>query len=149
MKKNWTTAIAAPAIASCLLWLPAAAGAATWRCGNTYSDQPCEGGKALAVDDVRDAAQKRDADRTTRDAQAAGERMERERQRLEKAQASRPTLIDSRPAAPRPAPAAEGKSKGKKGKKEPEYFSAHDPVATAKKKAEKAEKAAARRGDKS
>jgi hypothetical protein len=146
--KNRTTTIAAAAITSCLLGLPAAAVAATWRCGNTYSDQPCEGGKALALDDTRDAAQKRDADRTTREAEAAGQRMERERLQLEKAQASRPTLIDSRPAAPRPEPAAQAKGKGKKGKKEAEYFSAHDPVATAKKKAEKAEKAAARRGDK-
>jgi hypothetical protein len=146
--KNRITPIAAAAIASGLLGLPAAAGAATWRCGNTYSDQPCEGGKALALDDARDAAQKRDADRTTREAQAAGERMERERLRLEKAQASHPTLIDSRPAAPRAEPAVQAKGKGKKGRKEPEYFSAHDPVATAKKKAEKAEKAAARRGEK-
>ncbi|OUM01801.1 hypothetical protein [Variovorax sp. JS1663] len=144
--KNWTT-LAAPAIAACLLWAPAIAGSATtWRCGSTYSDRPCEGGKALALDDAREATLKRDADRTTREAQAAGDRMERERLRLEKAQANRPTLIDSRPAAPKPQSVTDGTGKKKKGKKEPDYFSAHDPVATAKKKAEKA--AARRGGDK-
>ncbi|NDZ14979.1 hypothetical protein C7T35_18665 [Variovorax sp. WS11] len=148
--KNSTSKIAILAMAPCALWASpaAAAGTAAWRCGNTYSDQPCPEGKPLALDDARDATQKRDADRTTREALAAGDRLERERLRQEKAQAGRhPTLIDSRPAAPKPE--ADSAKKKKKGKKEPDYFSAHDPVATAKKKAEKAEKAGRRSADKS
>jgi hypothetical protein len=148
--KNSTSGIAILAMAACALWAPtaAASGPAAWRCGNTYSDRPCPDGKPLALDDARDAAQKRDADRTIREAQSAGDRLERERLRQEKAQAGRqPTLIDSRPAAPKPE--ADSAKKKKKGKKEPDYFSAHDPVATAKKKAEKAGKAARRSAEKS
>lgn len=148
--KHSTSSIAILAMAACTLWAsPAAvAGAAAWRCGNTYSDQPCPDGKPLALQDQRDAAQKREADRTTREAQAAGDRLERERRRQEKAQAaSQATLIDSRPAVHKPE--AESAKKKKKGRKESDYFSAHDPVATAKKKAEKAEKAGRRNAEKS
>ena len=147
--KNSTSRIAILAMAACALWAsPAAeAGTAAWRCGNTYSDRPCPDGKPLALDDARDADQKRDADRKTREALAAGDRLERERLRQEKAQAGRqPTLIDSRPAAPKPE--TDNAKKKKKGKKEPDYFSAHDPVATAKKKAEKAETAGRRSAEK-
>jgi hypothetical protein len=150
MKKNSTHGIAILAVAAWASWAsPAAtAGTAAWRCGNTYSDQPCPDGKPLALGDMRDAGQKREADNSTREAQAAGDRLERERLRQEKAQAGRhATLIDSRPSAPKAK--ADDATKKKKGKKEPGYFSAHDPVATAKKKAEKAEKAGRRSAEKS
>ncbi|KWT74634.1 MULTISPECIES: hypothetical protein [unclassified Variovorax] len=150
MKKDSTPRIAILAIAACALWASSAASAGTsaWRCGNTYSDQPCPGGKPLALGDIPDARQKREADTSTREARAAGDRLERERLRQEKAQAGRhATLIDSRPPAPKAD--AGGAKKKKKGKKEPDYFSAHDPVATAKKKAEKAEKAGRRSAEKS
>ena len=150
MKKNSTPAIAMLAVAAWASWAsPAAtAGTAAWRCGNTYSDQPCPDGKPLALRDIRDAGQKREADNSTREAQAAADRLERERLRQEKAQAGRhATLIDSRPPAPKAD--ADGAKKKKKGKKEPDHFSAHDPVATAKKKAEKAEKAGRRSAEKS
>ena len=150
MKKHLTSTIAILAMAASALWAspPTTAGTAAWRCGNTYSDQPCQDGKPLALGDMRDAGQKREADNSTREAQAAGDRLERERLQQEKAQAGRhATLIDSRPAAPKAD--ADGPKKKKKGKKEPDHFSAHDPVATAKKKAEKAEKAGRRGAEKS
>ena len=139
--KNPRTAIVIVAMAACATWTlqAAAGGSAAWRCGNAYTDRPCPDGKEIALDDARDAARKREADSSTRDAQAAGDRLERERLRQEKAQAGRQaTLIDSRPAAPKAD--ADSAKKKKRGKKEPDYFSAHDPVATAKKKAEKASK---------
>jgi hypothetical protein len=148
--KHSTSSIAILAMAACTLWAsPAAvAGAAAWRCGNTYSDQPCPDGKPLALQDQRDASQKREADRTTREAQAAGDRMDGERRWQEKAQAGRQaTLIDSRPAVHKPE--VDSAKKKKKGRKESDYFSAHDPVATAKRKAEKAEKAGRRNAEKS
>ncbi|WP_077001596.1 hypothetical protein [Variovorax sp. KK3] len=147
--KNQATRIAILPIAVCVLWASTAAnGTTAWRCGSNYSDRPCEDGKPLAVGDTRDPAQKREADRATREAQSAADRMERERLKLEKAQAKRqPVLIDSRPPAPRPEPVAIAANKKKKGQADPGYFSAHDPVATAKKKAEKAaDKSASRRG---
>lgn len=151
--KSTTSIIAILAMAACASWAapPAAGGTIAWRCGDTYTDQPCQGGKALALDDSRDAAQKRQADGATREAQAAGDRLERERMLQEKAQAGRrPTLIDNKPAAAKPEADSmkSAQQKKKKGKKEPEYFSAHDPVATAKKKAEKAGKAGRRSAEK-
>jgi hypothetical protein len=144
--------IAALLAAACIQLAPptAHAGTETWRCGNTYTDQPCRDGRIVDLEDARNAAQKREADGTTREARAAADRLERERIRLESAQARRAaTLIDNRPLDAKPA-AAQGPGvaqKKKKSKKEPDYFSAHDPVATAKKKAEK--KAEKKSGSKS
>jgi len=134
--------IAAFLAAACAQLAPLAAhgGTETWRCGNTYTDQPCKDGKAIDLDDARGAAQKREADSATHEARTAADRMERDRVRLESAQARRAaTLIDNRPlnAKPDPSHGAGVAQKKKKGKKEADYFSAHDPVATAKKKAEK------------
>src|SRR5690349_8309298 len=76
----------------------AADGGGTWRCGNTYTDQPCMGGRLVEVDDVRDAGQKRQSDDTIRDAQAAANRMEGDRRKLEATGArSRPILISNGP----------------------------------------------------
>ncbi|VTU40361.1 hypothetical protein H4CHR_05088 [Variovorax sp. PBS-H4] len=154
MKKNSTHGIIVLAMAACASWAapPTAAGTAAWRCGNTYSDQPCPDGKPLALGDTRGAGQKREADDSTREARIAGDRLERERLQQEKSQPGRhATLIDSRPPAQKSAADADpdGAKKKKKSKKDPGYFSAHDPVATAKKKAEKAEKAGRSSGEKS
>lgn len=135
--------IAALLAAACAQLVPpgAYAGTETWRCGNTYTDQPCQGGKAIDLDDARDATQKREADGATREAMAAAGRLERERMRLESAQARRPpALIDNKPLNAK-LDSSQGPDiaqKKKKSKKESDYFSAHDPVATAKKKAAKA-----------
>jgi hypothetical protein len=135
--------IAALLAAACAQLVPPAAhaGTETWRCGNTYTDQPCQGGKAIDLNDARDATQKREADGATRDAMAAADRLERERVRLESAQARRaPALIDNRPLNAK-LDSSQGPGvakKKKKSRKESDYFSAHDPVATAKKKAAKA-----------
>ncbi|VTU36191.1 hypothetical protein H6CHR_04642 [Variovorax sp. PBL-H6] len=140
MKKDSTPTIAMLAIAACVVWAaPAATAGTAWRCGNAYSDQPCQDGKPLALGDTRDVGRKREADDATREARAAGDRLERERLQQEKAQGGRrATLIDSRPSAPKSIADSDGARKKKKGKKDSDYFSAHDPVATAKKKAEKA-----------
>ena len=107
--------IAALLAAACAQLVPPAAhaGTETWRCGNTYTDQPCQGGKAIVLDDARDATQKREADGATREALAAAERLERERVRLESAQARRaPALTDNKPvnAKPDTRPHAESRS---------------------------------------
>jgi hypothetical protein len=130
---------------------PAAeSGTGTWRCGNTYTDQPCKGGQAVDLDDTRDdardASRKREADATTRDAQRTADRMERDRLRQESALAQRKAIVmeDRREPAARPDSRAAGRKKGK-GRKEAEPFSAHDPVATARKKEEKAAKTGKRK----
>jgi hypothetical protein len=143
MKRTGHRRIAIVCMALCT-WIGTVQGqeaSGAWRCGNTYTDQPCPGGKAIALEDARDAAQKREADRVAREARAAADRLEAERVRLESAQARRaPTLIDNKPLN---AKAGSSQNTGvaqkkKKSKKESDYFSAYDPVATAKKKAAKA-----------
>ncbi|HEX7866271.1 MAG TPA: hypothetical protein VF555_15055 [Variovorax sp.] len=59
--------------------------AKTWRCGNTYSDQPCEGGKTVKVNDHRSDEDRRAADTGTRNNQTQADRLERSRLSLEKA----------------------------------------------------------------
>lgn len=110
-----------------------------WRCGNSYSDRPCEGGKALALDDARSNAQKRDADAATRRTQAAADQMEKERLRQERAAAGRQvTYIPKTPAHPeatttQAALARADVSRRKKNRREPEHFTAAAPAGEKKK----------------
>jgi hypothetical protein len=114
---------------TCIQWAVFAADGinGTWRCGNTYTDQPCQGGKALNVEDTRDIQQKRAADQTTRDAQAAADRLERDRLRLESTSARKQaSLIDNKPQSTATKPSRQGKTgvqNPKKGKKDPVYVS--------------------------
>lgn len=107
----------------------------TWRCGNTYSDQPCQGGKALDLDDPRQTTQKREADRTTREAQLAADRMERDRLRLESTQGRRhATLIDNQKPTMTSSSSGPGSVlKKKKGEPKPVHFGAQGPASPAKK----------------
>lgn len=60
-------------------------GSQTWRCGNTYSDRPCEGGKTVKVEDHRSDEDRRSADAGTRSARSNADQLERSRLSLEKA----------------------------------------------------------------
>ncbi|MGJ7508320.1 hypothetical protein [Variovorax sp. GT1P44] len=126
---------------ACLQWAALAADGVngTWRCGNTYTDQPCQGGKALDIEDTRDAAQKRAADQTTRDAQAAADRLERDRLRLESTSA-RASLIDNKPRSTAKSSRQDknGAQKPKKAKKDPVFVSG--PASPPTKKASKSAK---------
>jgi hypothetical protein len=133
--------IASLLIAACAHSAGAAApngtGNQAWRCGSSYSDQPCAGGRAVAVDDARSAADRQSQDRHTRETQRQAETMARERRALEREAAQqRPAII-----APPPAPAARAAlhetmakppktHKPKKhAKGETDAFSARDPSA--------------------
>lgn len=73
------------------------ASAQTWRCGNTYSDQPCEGGRTVKVEDGRsDADRQASEDATRRNERNAG-RLTRSRQLLEREALDRrgPTTFDA------------------------------------------------------
>lgn len=78
--------IAMFSIAACLCSTGALAqsGTTAWRCGNAYTDQPCEGGKAVRANDSRSAQDRRDADAGTRNARTQADQMERSRLSLEK-----------------------------------------------------------------
>lgn len=123
---------------ACLQWgaIAAEGGTSVWRCGNTYTDQPCKAGQALELDDARSAMQKHDADRATREARAEAMRMERDRLRLEATQGpGQAALIDN---APRPRDAApnprESAMKKGKARKDPQYVGAQKPPVPGKKK---------------
>ena len=151
MKLSHTTKInarcAALLMATCTsLSAIGADGGGTWRCGNTYTDQPCKSGKLVEVDDTRDANQKREADDSIRDAHAAANRMENDRRRLEAAGArGRPILIENSPREKdneRKAAASKNSSqKLRRGKKEVLYSSMQTgQAAEPKKKTKKAKK---------
>lgn len=59
--------------------------AQTWRCGSTYSDRPCEGGKTVKVEDPRSEQDRRAADAGARSAQTQADHLERTRLSQEKA----------------------------------------------------------------
>ncbi len=105
-----------------------------WRCGNTYTDKPCTGGKALALDAAPSADQAREAERSTQRTQAAADRMERDRLRLERAAPSPLIHLPKPTNTVSPAEPARPTAKKKKGRKEPEFFTAAGPGSAAKKK---------------
>jgi len=80
--------IAAALLLTCLTSLAAHA-QTVYRCGpqgNHYSDEPCRGGRVVAVNDERSEAQRRSAEAAARREQALADRMTRER-RAEEARA--------------------------------------------------------------
>ena len=65
--------------ALCLLaWVPAQA-QTTYKCGNTYSQKPCEGGTAVDASDKRSADQKAQAQNMSEREKQAGNQLERDR----------------------------------------------------------------------
>lgn len=118
---------------------PNGLGSHTWRCGSSYSDHPCPGGRPVSVDDSRSSADRQAQDRRTRDAQRQADAMARERRALEhEAARQRPALIAPPPApatkpAPRETVAKPPKThKPKKhAKGDTDAFTARDPSAAA------------------
>ena len=92
------------ALACCALATHSAAIAAPgiWRCGNSYSDSPCEGARQIEQQAPPSAEERLRRDEGTRRDQAAADRMQRERLELE----ARPRKSVVMGASPRPAPAA-------------------------------------------
>jgi hypothetical protein len=82
---------------------PAAAqnASGTWRCGNTYTDQPCKGGKPVEVNDARSEADRRAADAATRRNEKRADELERSRVKLDRdvAERDRKAANDARHAA--------------------------------------------------
>lgn len=73
------------ATSACSIHASAQDAAQTWRCGNTYADRPCDGGKAVKVNDHRSEQDRRAADAGTRSAQTHADHLERTRLSQEKA----------------------------------------------------------------
>lgn len=121
---------------ACLQWAAMATESSPthWRCGNTYTDQPCAGGKPLDLDDARSPQQQRDADQATRDARGMADRLERDRLRQEAAQGpGQASLIDN---APRHAPSSprDDALRKAKARKDTYYVNPQEPRPSRKKK---------------
>ena len=124
-----TTAIARhsrSALLACALLAPALvlAGTSAWRCGpegRAYTDEPCAGGREIALPEPRPLADVQAAERLAARERAAGERMRREREAREAASivATRvavnlgPTRSARLPAQPSRPQLAPPKSKNK------------------------------------
>jgi hypothetical protein len=79
-------AITAVVSIACGVFGPSASaqGSTAYRCGNTYGDQPCAGGKRLKVDDARSDEDRRAAEAATRRNEARADQLERSRLALER-----------------------------------------------------------------
>ena len=137
MRKISTAALLCIAAAG---WSASAAAQSIYRCGDSYSQQPCAGGKLVAASDSRSAAQKAQTDEAAkRDAKSA-ETMEKARLKEEAkpAPVALPPAKAPDAAQPDKKPVAGGKMK------KPEQFTAVSPKkpidTAAKKKKKKAKK---------
>ena len=139
-------------LAALLLTTAAAQAEQVWRCGNTYSQQPCAGGTPVQVQDARDAAQAQQAGKQTlRDAKTA-DAMEKARlaQEAKAPQASvMPVPERATPDGPSTPevirPQASKSSKARKKNAKPEDFTAVAPGKPGDKKTAKKKKKGAKK----
>ena len=108
----------------------------TYRCGNSYSQQPCPGGSVVDTADSRNSAQKQAAEQASQRNAKAAAAMEKARLQKDKAdlQAVAPAVKPIKPAKPRVAAASSPKdnrpapTSAKKPKlSSPEEFKAQVP----------------------
>ncbi|MDZ4357593.1 MAG: hypothetical protein U1B84_14425 [Variovorax sp.] len=73
------------------------ASAQTWRCGNAYSDQPCEGGRTVKVNDRRSDVDRKASEDAARRNERSADRLAHNRQSQEREAASQrgPTTFDA------------------------------------------------------
>jgi len=135
MKKKLTAAL----LCAALGWVLPAAAQPIYRCGDSYSQQPCPGGKVVEVDDSRSASQKAQTDQAVRRDAKAAETLEKARLKDE----ATPAQVLLPPAKPQDAPL---KSVAMPTLKKPDQFTAvapKKPGEVDKKKKKKAKKKAA------
>jgi hypothetical protein len=139
MKRNLTIAVLGLAASG---WIAPAAAQTIYRCGNSYSQQPCPGGTLVPADDARSASQRSQTSRASeRDAKAA-DAMEKARLKEE----AKPAQVVMPPAKLEEVPQEERKTVVEGKAKKPAHFTAvaRKPGDTqVKKKKKKAKKKAA------
>lgn len=128
---------------------------ATYRCGNSYSQQPCPGGTVVDTADPRTSAQKTQAEQATqRDAKLASEleksRLQKEKSRSGDGLAGAAPAIDKSAAQPQAkAPAKPHRPNQKQLEQQPSDFKAQAAGEPGKKKpakTQRSEKASADSG---
>ena len=139
MPKNLSIAVLCLAASG---WIAPAAAQNIYRCGDSYSEQPCPGGKLVPADDARTATQRSQTSLASeRDAKAA-DAMEKARLKEE----AKPAQAVMPPAKPEEIPQEERKTVVEGKAKKPAYFTAvarKPSDSQAKKKKKKAKKKAA------
>jgi hypothetical protein len=100
-----------------------AIGQTVYRCGDSYSQQPCPGGKPVAVEDARTAGQRAQTTEAVKRQAAAADQLEQERLRQE---AKPPSLVLPPPKIEEPMNQRDRTESTAKAKK-PKYFSAVSP----------------------
>jgi hypothetical protein len=121
-------------------WVAPAQAESVYRCGDSYSQKPCPGGKLVEVEDARSASQRSEAAQASQRDARTGEAMEKARLKEE----AKPAHVAM--PAPKPAEADDAAVKpvttGKP--KKPDQFTAVEPKTPgelhAKKKKKKAKK---------
>lgn len=133
MNRNLAAALLCAASAG---WMHPAGAQAIYRCGDSYSQRPCPGGKVVDADDARSASQKSQTDQAVRRDAKAAEALEKARLKEE----AKPAQVLMPPAGPQEAaPKTAAASKPKKS----EQFTAvapKKPGEAEKKKKKKAKK---------
>ena len=136
MQRNLTIALLCLAASG---WIAPAAAQDIYRCGNSYSQQPCPGGKVVPADDARSASQRSQTSTASeRDAKAA-DAMEKARLKEE----AKPAQAVMPPAKLEEMPPEERNTVVAGKAKKPAYFTAvarKPGDAQAKKKKKKAKK---------
>ena len=112
-----------------------------YRCGNTYSQTPCDNGKAIDVTDSRTAAQQKQAAAANSNRMAQAGALEKERLAREKRVLTTkkgPAAVIAPAAGPSGVPAPTDKALAKKRKKAAAEFAGKAPAAKKVKKPSKA-----------
>jgi hypothetical protein len=104
-----------------------------YRCGSSYSQTPCPGGRQVEAGDPRTAAQRAEARRIAAAERTAARKAEQERLAAEKKQRGEPAIASLGPTAASAPPKAAGKRDGKektkrRGKAKDEPFTAVVPA---------------------
>ena len=132
-------------IATCLI--PTWANAQNlYRCGNTYSQTPCDNGKTIDVTDSRTAAQQKQAATATSNRVAEAGALEKERMAREKrvlVTKKAPAAVIGPAAGPSGVPAPNDKALAKRRKKAASDFAGKAPASKRVKQPSKVKKTAA------
>lgn len=102
-----------------------------YRCGNSYSTEPCAGGSRVPVDDPRSPAQQAAARAKIRQQQQQGQAMEKARLAKEAAatrQQATAARAHTTPSAAPATPTASAPHTKRKAHREPPYFTARTPL---------------------
>ena len=117
LSSHWIALACAVAAAAAAAQVLAAPDVTIWRCGNSYSDTPCEGARPIEADAPPSAERRRQADESTRRDMEAAAGMQRERLRLEAGQSRRGAIVIGAPARSEAARATPAPTLLKPGKK--------------------------------